>query len=143
MTPASGTDGTTTTDPAVPESHRDLLDTPVATLATTGADGFPQVTAVWFLWDDGRLRLSLNSSRQKVRNLQRSAKCTLLILDLQNPYRYLEIRAKARLEADAEYQFAAKVGQKYGADLKQYDAPGSERVVVTLEPVKINAVTMG
>ena len=30
----------------VPDSHRDLLDAPVATLATVGADGRPQLSAV-------------------------------------------------------------------------------------------------
>ena len=33
----------------VPESHRYLLDAQVATLATIGPDGRPQLTVVWFL----------------------------------------------------------------------------------------------
>ena len=35
-----------------PESHQDLLKAEVATLATIGHDGYPQVTALWFLFDD-------------------------------------------------------------------------------------------
>ena len=39
----------------VPESHADLLSSAVTTLATMGQDGYPQVTATWFLLDDDGL----------------------------------------------------------------------------------------
>jgi PPOX class probable F420-dependent enzyme len=125
-----------------PESHKDLLDGQVASLATVGRDGFPQVTEVWFLHDDGELKLSLNDSRLKTRNLQREPRSSLLLLDLQNPYRYLEVRGNARIEADDDYAFARKVGAKYDADLKVHDHPGESRVVVTIEPVNVYAVDM-
>ena len=48
-----------------PDSHKDLLDAQVATLATLGGDGAPQLTEVWFLHDDGEVKLSLNSGRLK------------------------------------------------------------------------------
>jgi PPOX class probable F420-dependent enzyme len=85
-----------------PESHRDLLDAQVASLATIGSRGFPQVTEVWFLHNDGELKLSLNTARVKTRNLMKRPQCSLLILDLANPYRYLEVRGNARLEPDED-----------------------------------------
>jgi Pyridoxamine 5'-phosphate oxidase len=48
-----------------PESHHDLLDPEVAALATIAPSGMPQQTAVWFLHEDGKLKLSLNTSRLK------------------------------------------------------------------------------
>src|SRR5437763_1949115 len=78
-----------------PESHRDLLKADVAMLATIGQDGYPQLTALWFLFDeDATLKLSLNSTRQKVKNLQAHAECTFFILDTANPYRTLKMRAQ-------------------------------------------------
>src|SRR6201996_9597425 len=96
-----------------PESHRDLLDGQVATLATIGRSGFPQITEVWPLFEDGELKLSLNTSRLKTRNLQARPQCSLLLLDLENPYRYLEVRGNARIEPDDDLSFARKVGAKY------------------------------
>jgi PPOX class probable F420-dependent enzyme len=124
----------------VPESHQALLQAPVATLATVGQDGYPQVTATWFLYDDdGALKLSLNTSRQKVKNLQAHPECTLFILDPKNPYRTLEIRARAEITPDPNYVFANKLTVKYGVvDLSKNDRPGEMRVVVTLHPVKVN-----
>jgi hypothetical protein len=34
-------------------------------------------------------------------------------------------------------------GAKYSADLRPHDRPGLHRVVVTLRPVRVNAVNMG
>ena len=127
----------------IPESHRDLLESQVATLATIDAEGFPQLTEVWFLADGDDVRISLNDSRHKTRNLTERPQCSLLLLDLANPYRYLEIRARARIEPDDGYAFAGRVGAKYDADLKLHDGPGERRVVVTLVPEKIHAVDMG
>src|SRR5947209_1505913 len=125
-----------------PASHRDLLEAPFATLATIGADGLPQLTEIWFLRDDGELKLSLNTSRLKTRNLRRRPQCSLLILDVENPYRYLEVRGHARIEPDDDYAFARRVGAKYDADLSVHDGPGDSRVVVTIEPANVYAVDM-
>ncbi len=124
----------------IPTSHRDLLEAPVGILATQGADGYPQVTALWFLLDDdGLVKLSLNTARQKVKNLREHPECTFFVVDPTNPYRTLEIRARAEVRPDEQYVFADQVGQKYGgADFRAIDQPGDERVIVTLHPVKVN-----
>jgi PPOX class probable F420-dependent enzyme len=125
---------------AFPESHQNLLKADVAMLATLGQDGYPQVTALWFLFDDdGTLKLSLNTTRQKLKNLQAHPECTLFILDPANPYRTLEVRARAEIAPDPDYTFAKKLGAKYGgADLSTNDRPGETRVVVSLQPIKVN-----
>ena len=107
----------------VPESHRDLLASDVAVLATVGPDGYPQVTALWFVLDEnGALKLSLNGARQKVKNLRERPECTLFILDRANPMRTLEVRARAEVAPDPDYAFASKLGAKYGgADLRRMD----------------------
>jgi PPOX class probable F420-dependent enzyme len=131
----------TMTLPAMPASHRDLLDTnQVAILATTGPDGAPQVTASWFLAEGDRtVRMSLNTARQKVKNLMRRPQSTLFFLDPANPYRTLEIRARAEIEPDPDYVLADRVGAKYGgADARTMDQPGETRVVVTFVPVKVS-----
>lgn len=125
-----------------PDSHRDLLQAQFATLATIARDGSPQLTEVWFLYEDGALRLSLNTSRVKTRNLMARPQCSLFLLDLSNPYRYVDVRGRARIEPDDDYSLADRVGAKYGSDLRAHDAPGDRRVAVTIEPTRIFAVDM-
>ena len=127
--------------PTIPTTHRDLLDTaPIVTLATIGPDGLPQVSAVWFLAEaDGTVAVSLNSARQKTKNLQRSPEGTLFFIDPANPYRTLEIRAHVEIAPDSDYAFADRIGAKYGgADLRENDRPGETRLVIRFVPVKIN-----
>jgi PPOX class probable F420-dependent enzyme len=126
----------------IPESHQDLLSTEFATLATIGTDSHPQISEVWFLAEDGTIRISLNTARQKTKNLLHNPACTLFILDLANPYRYLELRADAEVNPDADYRFADKVGAKYGSELRAHDKANETRVVVTLNVIKANAVDM-
>jgi PPOX class probable F420-dependent enzyme len=128
---------------SIPDSHRDLLEGDFATLATVGEDGYPQVSEVWFLAESDQVAMSLNTARQKVKNLETEPACTVLLLDLQNPYRYLEIRGTAVVTPDEDRAFAAQVGAKYHADLSEHDAPGDHRVVVRIVPVRVNAVNMG
>src|SRR5262245_17466391 len=107
--------------PPVPPSHRALLDAPVGVLATIGPDGLPQVTALWFLYDEaaGAVRFSLNTTRQKTRKLRARPEASFLVIDPATPYRTLEIRGRAQLQPDDDYTFADQVGKKYGADLRQ------------------------
>ena len=127
---------------SIPENYRDLLSADVATLGTVGPDGRPQLSEVWFLAEGDTVSVSLNSSRQKMKNLLRNPAATVLILDLGMPYRYLELRGDAEISPDPDYVFADKVGAKYGSDLREHDQPGQTRYVVTIRPTRVNAVNM-
>jgi PPOX class probable F420-dependent enzyme len=125
----------------LPEEYRYLLDANVATLATVEPDGTPQLSELWFLHDEGEIRLSLNTTRRKTQNLSARPQCSLLILDLENPFKYVEIRGRARIEDD-DGSFAHKLHGKYDADVAAYDKPGEGRVVVTIEPMRVRPVDM-
>jgi hypothetical protein len=56
--------------------------------------------------------------------------------------RYLELRGDVDVRPDPDREVAHEVEQKYDADLRQMDAPGDERVAVTLRPTRVNAVDM-
>jgi PPOX class probable F420-dependent enzyme len=128
--------------PEIPASHRDLLDGQFATLATVGPDGRPQLSEVWFLAEEDTIGLSLNTTRQKTRNLMANPVANLFLLDLAVPYRYLEIRGDAQIWPDDDYSYADRIGAKYGADLRAHDMPGQSRVKVAIRPVRVNAVDM-
>lgn len=132
------------TAPVVPSSHQDLLATQTAMLATIGLDGLPQVTAVAFMWDnkDRLFKISLNDSRQKARNLRRNPAATLFILDPDNRYRTLEIRAHAEMLSDEDFSFAAIAGAKYGKDFHDIDQPGETRSMVFFHPLRIVATDL-
>jgi PPOX class probable F420-dependent enzyme len=127
---------------SVPDSHKDLLQSEAATFATIDPDGRPQLSEIWFVADGDDVAISLNTTRQKIKNLQARSQCCLFILDPSTPMRYLEIRGDAAISPDTDGAFAAKVSEKYHTDVRGYDQPGEERVVVRVQPSRINAVDM-
>ena len=123
----------------IPDSHIDIIEkSQVVTLGTIGPNGEPQVTALWFLMEDGVLRMSINDSRQKLKNLVRDPRASAFFLDPENPYRTVELRGTVNIEPDPDYTFGDRVGAKYGADLREMDQPGQTRSVVTLNIEKVH-----
>jgi PPOX class probable F420-dependent enzyme len=124
----------------IPASHRTLAEAPgVAALATLGADGYPQATAVWFLLDGDVIRTSLLRSRQKYRNLVRHPQATLFLIDPANPYRTLEVRGDVTLEEDTDLSLLKRLLAHYGQTLETFAAPTDNRVVLTLTPHRVVA----
>ena len=104
--------------PVISASHRDLLETPhTVAFATVGADGQPQVTAIWAMLDGDVVRTSLHKSRQKYKNLLAHPQVTLFVIDPKNPYRTLEVRATAEVADDPDLKFLQRLLHLYGTDL--------------------------
>lgn len=123
----------------IPESHRDIIErSQVVILGTNGPDGEPQLTALWFHLEDDLLRMSINTTRQKLKNLERDPRASAFFIDPDNPYRTVELRGSVTIAADPHYAFADKVGAKYGSDLRGMDRPGESRSTVTFAIDKIN-----
>ena len=141
---ATGSQERGVTAAGVPESHRDLLEAPYATLATVGASGRPQLSTVCFLAaDDGTVRLSVNETRQKALNIAARPQVSLHVADPSQPARYLELRGQAEVQPDDGYVFADHLGAKYGGlDLRRMDRPGERRTVVTIVVDRVRAVDM-
>lgn len=99
----------------IPEPLRPLLDsTAVAFVSTIGPRGEPQTTPQWFLHEDGAVRISLVESRQKLRNLRRDPRISVVIVDPARPTRYVELRGHiAELVPDLDGVLEARIAAKY------------------------------
>jgi PPOX class probable F420-dependent enzyme len=68
-----------------------------AILATIGSDGSPQLSPVWFLYEEGRLYISAGAGAVKVRNLRRDLRFSVCI-DASHPdARYVILRGAATI----------------------------------------------
>lgn len=77
----------------IPDSHRELLTGPtVVILVTLMPDGQPQATPVWCKLEGDDILVNSAPGRRKDRNIRANPKVTVLALDHQNPYRYIEVR---------------------------------------------------
>ena len=128
----------------IPDSFSDLMNQKkaFANLATVMPDGTPQVTPVWFDYQDGMVRVNTAKGRVKARNMTEGAPVALAIMDPDNPYRHIQIRGRVRRVteqgADAHIDSLAK---KYlGKDKYPYAQPGETRLTVEIEPTSVSVM---
>lgn len=77
----------------IPQSHFDLINGPIlVTLTTLMPDGQPQSSIVWCNSDGENVWVNTARGRQKDKNMIANPKVTLLALDPNDAYRYIEIR---------------------------------------------------
>ncbi len=74
------------------------------------------------------MQLSVNATRQKLKNMIVNPKVALHIQDTVEYVRYLELRGDATVVPDDDNVFADRLGAKYGGeDLRNMDRPGESR----------------
>jgi PPOX class probable F420-dependent enzyme len=125
----------------IPESVLDLFQRPiVAALVTIMADGQPQANPVWVDYDGQYVLINTAKGRQKARNMERRSKVTILLLDPDNVYHWVEVRGHVEDETeDGANEHINQLSHKY--ENKDFRAlnPGEVRVIYKIAPDKVNA----
>lgn len=127
----------------IPAAFHDLLRAPgIATLTTNGADGYPQSTALWYHFDGEVIRILMQASTRKAKNLQRDPRCTFLLIDPNDSHRVIEVRADADLtvEQGNDRPLSTMILANYGTSWDRMSNVDAPRVIATLRPVRINTV---
>ncbi len=111
----------------------------LAHLATVMADGSPQVTPVWFLYDKGRFIVNTARGRIKDRNMTRNARVALSIVDPENPYAHLAVRGTiVRATEEGAAANIDLLAKKYlGKDKYPFGQPGEVRVIYEIQPTSV------
>ena len=128
----------------IPDAYRDLVDGPVTVgLATILPSGQPQVTPVWIDYDGTYLRVNTAMGRQKTKDMLERSQVTVLAIDPQNPYRYMEVRGTVvnHTEEGADAHIDALAKKYLGVDEYPGHNAAETRVIFYIEPVKV--VTSG
>lgn len=78
----------------LPDIYRQLLDEPVtAVLAVIGGDGRPSLTPVWFGYEADTIFLNFAEHRKKTAWVRTTPEVTVLLMNPQNPYHWVSIKA--------------------------------------------------
>jgi PPOX class probable F420-dependent enzyme len=130
--------------PIVPADYRDLTDHPIViSLATVNPDGQPQLTPVWYHYDGEFFYVNSALGRQKVRNMQERPQVTILAMDPNNPYRWMEARGDV-VEHYEDVSMINLLSKKYRGQEDYYAGNeamrGAEtRITFKIQPDKIIA----
>lgn len=114
-----------------------LRDKPaIGVLATYQPDGEAHLSAVWVDYDDERDVVHLNSERprRKVQNAEREGRAAILVMDPDNPYRWVSVNGPVEVtEEGAREDIDRLAGKFMGVD--EYPNPiQGARVIMHIEP---------
>lgn len=130
----------------IPESYRDLLEKPVVIgLVTVMPDGQPQATPVWCDFDGQNIIVNTARGRQKDLNMRQNRQVTVLAIDPQNPYRYLEVRGQVVEETEeGGLDVINRLSEKYTGQRDYYAGmperrEKERRVTYKIRPMSVNA----
>ena len=87
---------------------------------------------MWFMWKNGAVVFSLVDGRQKLRNLQREPRASVVIVDPTEPTRYLELRGRVELVLDPQFALEREIAEKYRGTHVDHEQPGTMRFAATL-----------
>ena len=98
----------------IPEDFQDLLVGPVpVTIATLMPDETPQLSVVWCDYDGENVLINTARGRQKDKNLRKRPVATILAIDPDNPYRYLEVRGTVEMTEAGAKEHIDKLARLY------------------------------
>jgi PPOX class probable F420-dependent enzyme len=102
-------------------------------------DGSPHSTVVWVDVEDGKVSFNTARGRVKPLNLERDPRASLLVIDPNDPYRWLAVSGRAELTEDGADEQIDKLSKKYiGQDKYPWRTPEETRVKVLIEPEKVD-----
>lgn len=125
-----------------PESHMDLLTDEkraAAYLATLMSDGTPQVTPIWFSYENGKVSINTKRGRIKEQNLKARPQLALVIQDPHDTYRFLQIRGTAdNFTEEGAHEHIERLSQKYHGRPFRALGPEEVRVSIDIEPKSVS-----
>jgi PPOX class probable F420-dependent enzyme len=126
---------------SIPDAFADLLmrdKRAFADLALVLKDGTPQVSPIWFDYQDGLFIINTARGRIKDKVLRRHPVVALVIHDPADPNRYLLIRGPVIDETEADaWERIDDLNLKYNGTRNFARTPGQVRVTYRIQPERV------
>lgn len=134
------------TSPTFSPAVVEFLQRPLGSqLVTLNPKGSPQMTIMWFKYEDGALLFTTTTDRIKFRNQQKNPRAAVAIMDPTNMYKWVIVRGKLSVDKRDPAAFYHGLAEHYldEAGLAEWrkTAVMEKRTVLKLTPTQIR--TMG
>jgi PPOX class probable F420-dependent enzyme len=126
---------------AIPDDAKHLLEGKhFAHVATLNSDGSPQVSAVWIGIDGDQVTFNTAEGRVKTNNLHDDPRVAISVVNQENPYENLIIQGNVvEMTQDGADEDIDALAKRYlDADSYPFRQPGEKRVIVKIDPEKVN-----
>ena len=111
-------------------------------LATTMADGSPQITQTWVDTDGEHVIINSVQSHVKIKNISRDPRVAVAISAPGNPRRYFQVRGRVvSVTTDGAVDHIEMLSQKYtGAPYRWWGGRNQVRLIIVIEPEKVTSM---
>ncbi|MEE2980761.1 MAG: TIGR03618 family F420-dependent PPOX class oxidoreductase [Pseudomonadota bacterium] len=110
----------------------------ICVLATTGADGSPHAMPMWYVFRDGDILFAAGLKSQKVRNIERTGRATVVVDQREKPYYAVMLPGTATIEAGLSEADSLALFSRYleGDELRRYvaNSKGGDSVAIRVRP---------
>jgi PPOX class probable F420-dependent enzyme len=123
------------------DKHKALINAKnFAHIATINKDGTPQNSPVWVEMDGEDILINSEKGRVKVRNVKRNPHVSLSIMNMENPYQYMQVCGRVTEVTERGGQEGIdRLAKKYlGEDKYPWNGPDDVRVSIRIEPERIS-----
>jgi PPOX class probable F420-dependent enzyme len=127
----------------LPDDVADLLRAPSPCfVATTFADGRPQVTETWVDTDGDHVLINTVEGSAKLAHFRRDPRIAVAVADREEPSRYVELRGRVvGTTTDGAVDHIEALAQRYtGQPYQWYGGRDQIRVLLTIEVDHIHAM---
>lgn len=122
----------------IPASHRDLLaNTLIAILNTVTPEGQPHSSVVWCRLVGDKIQIVTPADAKKVSNIQHNPRVSLLVVDTNNAFRYIEVRGEVSLSTENAIAILREIARDYGYPQYNTGRLVEQRMVITITPKKV------
>jgi PPOX class probable F420-dependent enzyme len=126
------------------DKARQLLANPrgFAVLGTTFRDGTAHVTPIWVDMEGDTVCFNTATGRVKTRHLERDPRACVTLMDLDDPYEYVELRGRVRSVTGPEAeQHIDRLAQKYlGRETYPWRVEGQQRVKYFMDVAHVSGM---
>ena len=124
---------------SLPETAKKLLDDAnFVVVGTSNTDGSPQTSVLWATYDGDDVLLSTTQGRKKETNWLKDPRTSVLILNRENAYSYVEVRGTVSMTTDGGPELIERLSQAYtGSSYTADEGTDNVRVVVRVTPTHI------
>jgi PPOX class probable F420-dependent enzyme len=127
------------------QKQKEFLRQPYVGIVTTlRKDGSPHATVVWVDLEDGSVSFNTAVGRAKERHLRENPNLALIVVDPQDPYKWVSITGTAELTTEGADPQIDRLAKKYlGKDEYPWRNPAEQRISVKITPEKVEATGLG
>jgi PPOX class probable F420-dependent enzyme len=124
---------------ALPDRAKELLDqASFVVVGTSNTDGSPQTSVLWATYEGNQLLLSTILGRKKETNWLRDPRASVLILDKDDPYSFVEVRGEVSMTTEGGPELIERLSQLYvGTSYTGDEGTDNVRVVATVTPTRV------